>query len=570
MLALIFLAACLWFVLAYFTYGRWVERWIGADKDRQTPAHELADGMDYVPTPSPVLFGHHFSSIAGAGPIVGPVLAALWFGWGPALLWILVGAVLVGSVHDYAALMASVRHRGMSLAEIGRAFLGPVSYYIMLGFIWMTLVYVLTVFLDLTASTFAPDVSKLAEEAARAAGERSGGVVATASTFYILLAMAFGLCMTRLKLPYRTMSLVFVPLVFLGIWLGMLLPLLPGHLPVFLGGGAKETWLGLLLAYCLGAATMPVWLLLQPRDYLSSFLLYACLGMGGVGLLLAGGTGAVPVHWPFFTGWTHPTQGFLFPVLFVTVACGAVSGFHSLVASGTTAKQLGNEHGARLVTFGAMLVEGALAVIAVSAVMIMRPGEVAGQPVIVFAAAIGRFGEALGLPADLGVSFGKLAISTFLLTTLDTCTRLARFILDELVPWRFPGKRFVTTLATLALPAAIVFMRIPHPTEAGAFIPAWQAIWPAFGATNQLLAAVALLVVTLWLSRQRRPWLFAALPAAFMFLTAGSALVLLVRQRLLAERPDYLVGGLCLAMLALVVYLLCDAAIHVWSGRDKA
>jgi carbon starvation protein len=520
--------------------------------------------MDYVPTPSPVLFGHHFSSIAGAGPIVGPVLAALWFGWGPALLWILVGSVFIGSVHDYTALMASVRNRGMSLAEIGRKFFSPTSYYIMLGFIWLALVYVLIVFLDLTASTFAPDVSAIADVGVRAAAERSGGVVATASVFYIVLAVAFGVCVNRLKGSYKKMSMIFVPLVFVGIWIGTAIPLLPGSVPILLGGGAKDTWLGILLVYCLCAAVMPVYLLLQPRDYLSSFLLYACLAMAGVGLLLAGGSGGVAITWPFFSGWTHPVQGFLFPVLFVTVACGAVSGFHSLVASGTTAKQLNNERGAKSVAFGAMLVEGVLAVIAVSAVMIMKPGDTVGQPVIVFASALGRFGEALGLPLTLGTNFGKLAISTFLLTTLDTCTRLARFILDELLPWRFSGKRYASTVLTLVLPTVVVFMRIPHPTIPGAFIPAWQAVWPAFGATNQLLAAVALLVVVMWLLRERRKLLFAALPAAFMFVTAGWALILLVRQKLFTDRPDYLIGGLCLAMLIMAIYLLGDALNRVW------
>ena len=551
MIAVIFLLACLYFLGAFRLFGRFLDRQFGIDATRATPAHTMADGIDYVVTRRPVLFGHHFSSIAGAGPIVGPILAAAYFGWGPALLWILVGAVFVGGVHDYGALVMSIRHRARSVAEICRIYLNPVTYRIFLVFIWLALVYVLVVFVDLTAAGFtaiAPD------------DPSQGGTVATASMIYIALAVGFGVTTRRGILSLGTASAIFVPLVFLSLIVARVIPWNPSLMPTLLHGNPKYTWSITLMVYCVAASILPVWMLLQPRDYLSSFLLYASLILGGLGLLVGGLGGQFPLQMGhFFTGWSHPKEGFIFPILFITVACGACSGFHSIVSSGTTAKQLPSEGAARTIAYGAMLVEGALAVLALATVMALGSVDLAayGGPQGVFAAGVGRFLTVFGIPAQLGAVFGLLAVSTFLLTTLDTCMRLARYIVEEFFALKGPQWRYVSTMLTLA-PMAIFSLK-----EFGGK-PAWQVVWPAFGTTNQLMAALALLVVLVWRRSQGRAIWFVAWPMAFMLVTTCTSMVLLIRQHLILPGGTPVIGWVIAAMLAMTAVLVADTA---WSWR---
>ncbi len=514
MLSLPFLVAAAIFAAAYFTYGRFVERRLGVDPSRPTPAHTLRDGVDYVPAPNPILFGHHFSSIAGAGPIVGPIIAGLAFGWVPAIAWIVAGCVFVGAVHDFSALFASIRHQGKSIGQICREHLSPVAYNGFLVFIWIAMVYVIAVFLDLTATTYAPLVGPApADSGAAQLDVREGGAVATASLIYIGLAVLFGASVYRLKWPLLVSSAVFVPLVFVGIWFGYRAPLSADLVPQILGT-AKDTWLCVLIFYCFLASILPVWLLLQPRDYLSSFLLYSCVLGGAVGLILSSLQGAVSVSYPAFRGFQDPDLGFIFPALFIAIACGAVSGFHAIVASGTSSKQLSNESGARVVAYGGMLIEGLLAVLALSAVMLLSSKPAGKNPMSIFAEAIGTFVGSFGLSREAGVTFGLLAVSTFLLTTLDTCTRLGRFVFCELFGLRGPASRVFGSIATLILPTVLVFTEICE--RSGARIPCWKAIWPAFGTTNQLLAALALLVVFAWLKREGRKTLYIAIPIALL------------------------------------------------------
>ncbi|MCU0724564.1 MAG: carbon starvation protein A [Planctomycetes bacterium] len=544
------------FAVAYVLYGRFLERRLQVDGSRITPARELEDGVDYVPSPTPVLFGHHFSSIAGAGPIVGPVIAALAFGWGPAILWIVLGAIFLGGVHDFTALVASIRHKARSVGQMCRDLLSPFSYRTFLVFIWLAMVYIQIVFLDLTASTFAPVASDAAAANEGAALElREGGAVATASLLYILLAVLFGLTIYRLKLRLLTGTFVFVPLVFAALWLGHRFPLSADLLPAFLGS-PKNTWLLVLLGYCLLASILPVWILLQPRDYLSSFLLYACVGGGLIGLVATGIGGGATLSWPAFRGLSDPSLGFIFPALFITIACGAISGFHSIVASGTTAKQLRSEKSARPVAYGAMLVEGMLGLLALAAVMALVEKPAGRTPVQIFGDGLGRFLSSLHLPHDLAVTFALLAVSTFLLTTLDTCTRLGRFIFEELFNVRGGVARLLGTGATLAIPAVMVFQRLEGP--GGQPLPAWLAIWPAFGATNQLLAALSLIVVYAWLRKSgKRAW-FVFLPMVFMTVTTLTALVQLVVQNLLRD-GSMLVGILSLVLVVLAVVVVADS-----------
>lgn len=558
MIATLFLVSVGLFVLAYFVYGRFLERRLDVRGDRATPAHTLEDGMDYVPTSTPILFGHHFSSIAGAGPIVGPVIAAAAFGWLPALLWIVVGAIFVGGVHDLSSLIASIRHQGRSVGQMCRELLSPLAYRLFLLFIWLTMIYIEIVFLDLTASTFAPPISGAAGKSA-AQQILHGGTVATASLLYIVLALLFGLAIYHLRLKIWLGTIIFVPLVFLSLWAGQVLPLSADHMPL-LFGSAKNTWAAILLGYCFMASILPVWLLLQPRDYLSSFLLYACLACGALGLVVSGWGGHVTIAYPAFITWHDAQLKFLFPALFVTIACGAVSGFHAIVASGTTAKQLRDERSARPVAYGAMLVEGVLALLALSAVMVLtrRPTD---TPVAVFASGLGGFLAPLGVSHGLATTFGMLAVSTFLLTTLDTCTRLGRFIFEELFQLRGPAARIVGTLATLLVPAFVVFRQIPGP--GGELMPAWQAIWPAFGATNQLLAALALLVVYAWLRRERKRAVFVLVPLVFMCVTTLTALGQLVMSNLFGG-GSVLIGGLSLVLVILALVLIGNTC---WSLR---
>jgi carbon starvation protein len=575
---------------AYWLYGGFIARRLGVDDKRPTPAHTRNDGVDFVPTPTPVLFGHHFSSIAGAGPIVGPIIAGLAFGWAPALMWIVFGSIFFGGAHDFTALFASLRNGGRTIAEICRDSLGRTAHIILLLFILFTLIYVIIVFLDLTAVSFAPPVprsaleaqaletaaraaengsSSVAVESARAAAAaleegraelQRGGAVATASLLYIVLAVMFGWLIHRRRLTLRAATWIFVPLVFLGLWIGQAIPLTADRMPVFLGS-AKNFWALVLLGYCAFASVLPVWLLLQPRDYLSSFLLYGCLAGGLVGVIATALGGGGTIAYPAFLGWKDAGPsglGFLFPALFVTIACGAISGFHSMVASGTTARQANTESAARLVGYGGMLVEGVLALLALATVMTLtqRPST---PPAAVFADGMGRFLSAMGLPMTTAHTFGLLAVSTFLLTTLDTCTRLCRFVVEELFGvggsmW----SRLWTTFLVLALPAATAFRTIGGQ-------PIWQAVWPAFGASNQLMAALALLVVYGWLKRQGRPAGYVLVPMVFMFVTTVTALGQLAWFHLYAipdpAKRSLLVGGLSLFLAALALFVAASAIV---------
>ena len=573
MLLVVFFTGCLLFALAYRFYGRFLAKEMNLDDSCPTPAHTLCDNVDYVPTAGMILFGHHFSTIAGAGPIVGPVIAALAFGWGPAVLWIIIGSILIGGVHDFASMVISIRNKGRSIGQICKNFLSPMAYYMFLSFILLTLIYVVIVFLDITASTFVPASGVVQEGSDQVVLEaRQGGVVATASLFYIVLAVLFGLCIYKLKVKTGLGTLIFVPLVFGGLWLGNQFPCTADMVPqVF--GSAKNFWALILIMYCLFAAMLPVWILLQPRDYLASFLLYACLLGGAAGLVIYGLTGHSAASYPVFKGLTSETMGFIYPTLFVTIACGAVSGFHSIVASGTSAKQLGKESDARRIGYGSMLVEGLLALLAVASVMIISGKVPAGQtPVVTFSNGLGTFVETLGIPAEFARTFAMLAVSTFLLTTLDSCTRLARFLVEEIFNL---GNQFwlrlFSTAAVLILPVLVVFQKIPGPN--GQLIPAWQAIWPVFGACNQLLAALALLVIFTWLKRSGKRTFYVAIPMIFMFVTTLTALVQLTYKNLLAKGGlfdlRHIIGGISLVLLILAVIIILDTIRALRKAEEK-
>lgn len=521
------------FVAGYFLYGHFLEKRLGVDPARPTPAYTERDAIDYVPAKPAILLGHHFSSIAGAGPIVGPIIAAVAFGWLPPVIWIVLGAVLIGGVQDFGSLVASIRHKARSVAEMAKQEISPLARILFLIFVWLTLVYVIVVFVDLTAVTFTHEPG-----------------VASSSTIYIVLAIGLGLIVYRAGVKLWQASAIFVPLVFIGIWAGQ-------HIPLSLSmADARMTWSVLLLAYCFAASVLPVWFLLQPRDYLSSFLLYACLLGGVIGVLFGGGripAGVEPL--PALVAFHDINLGWLFPALFITVACGATSGFHTIVASGTTAKQLSNERYARPVAYGSMLLEGVLALLAISAVILVGSAASKRQaPTLVFCKGIGYLFSAIGIPAALGYHFGALAVSTFLLTTLDTCTRLARYVLEELL--RLPRAKIwsilLATSITLLLPFILtqVTLHLPDGTPA----PAWKVIWPVFGSTNQLLGALALLAIAAWLRNQGRKRMFILLPMIFMFFVTFVALA----QLCLRFGVTSMIGFIAAVLFILAVILLIE------------
>jgi carbon starvation protein len=535
MLAFILLFTCVICFFAYRFYGKFLTDRCKLDDSTATPAVEKEDGVDYSPTRASVLFGHHFSSIAGAGPIVGPILAAMYFGWGPTWIWILVGAILVGGVHDFGSTLMSVRNGGRSIADTMRGLVGEGAGKLFMVFVILALVYVIIVFLDLTANTFAKQPA-----------------VATASGWFIAVAVIFGFLMRSGKFSLGQLALIFFPLTFAGLAVGHYFPMVELD---------KSLWIWLTLGYCFVAAVLPVGLLLQPRDFLSAGFLYAILGVGLVGMLLSGET----IQMPAFSGWESDKLGMLMPFLFITVACGACSGFHSIVSSGTTSKQIKKESDVRRISYGGMLVEGVLAVFAMGcvAVLTMSEREAGGTPVGIFAAGAAKFFGAVGIPVQLGAEFAMLAISTFLLTTLDTCTRLTRFLIEELFSWRNEASRYLGTALALALPCLLVFQQFPGAD--GTLQPAWKAIWPLFGATNQLLAALALLTFVVFLKASKVGYGFALLPAVVMIVMPMTALALMVQKFGIST----LLGGTSAAMFLLGMFLMITSWRRLTRSEDE-
>ncbi|MBL4575283.1 MAG: carbon starvation protein A [Opitutaceae bacterium] len=534
MFAILVLITCVLSYLAYRFYGNFLSKRCGLDDNRKTPAHELEDGVDYVPTRSSIVFGHHFSSIAGTGPIVGPILAALFFGWGPAWIWIVLGSIFIGGVHDFGSTLMSIRNKGRSIAQTSCDLVGQTTGRIFIIFVLCALVYVLVVFIDLTANTFT-----------------RSPIVASASGWFVFVAIAFGFVAARTKLSFKASIFIFVPLTSAGLIVGEALPS-----PEL----SKDTWLIIVMAYAVIAAVMPVNMLLQPRDFLSSFFLYALLGAGVLGILF----GIPTVEGQMFTGWTSEKASpiYLMPALFITVACGACSGFHSVVASGTTSKQLNKESDVKKIGYGSMLVEGVLATLALGTIAVLSTSDIAAlksaDPISIFAAGFSKILSPFGVGASFAENFAFLAISTFLLTTLDTCTRLCRFLIEELFGWRNASSRYIGTALVMVIPAYFVFQTFDGQ-------PAWKATWPLFGSTNQLLAALALITFTVFLRKNNIKSGFALIPALIMLLMPLSALFLMAKDNGIYN----LIGGTSFVMLLLGIFVSWSS-FRILFGPQKA
>jgi len=560
-------------LVGYRFYGRLLARLLKLDPGAVTPAVELRDDVDYVPIDPKFLITQHFSAIAAAGPIVGPILAAAMFGWLPALLWVVFGSILVGGVHDLTCLVASVRHKARSIAEVIREYMTQRSYVLFLAFIWIAIIYVVVAFTDIVAGSF---VGTQTLENGRVV---LGGGIATSSLLYLALPVLMALLMRYGRVPLSVATAIFLPLVGVAIWVGQYIPLDLAKLLGISDADAQRVWDVLLLAYCFVASVVPMWLLLQPRGHLGGFFLFFALAGGLLGVLFGGHA----VEYPAFTSLVfHSPKGEgvpLFPILFITVACGACSGFHSIVASGTTSKQLRREPDAVPVGYGAMLAEGMVAVVSIACVMMVSQAAarpLMGKPNFIYAQGLASFLEVIHVPESFGVSFALLAFTTFVYDTLDVSTRLGRYILQELLGWRGRGGRFISTAVTAGVPLFFVTRKVLD--AAGNPIPAWRVFWSLFGASNQLLAALALVGVTVWLLRTARArwvWAVTGLPAAFMYVMSMWALLSFIRAGFFAEGwtvklPGDPVPWVALILVALALLVLVEAVRVLAWGRRAA
>lgn len=515
--------AIILFVIAYKTYGTYLGKAWGIDAKEETPAHTMADGVDYVASKPQVLLGHHFSSIAGAGPITGPIQAAI-FGWLPVVLWIIIGGIFFGGVHDYGSITASMKHRGKSIGVIIEDYMGKSGKRLFSVFAWLTLLLVVAAFTAIVANTF------IAVPAA-----------ASSSLMFIVLAVIFGYAVYRKGVNLGIATVFGVIALFACIWLGQIFPL----------SLSFNTWVIILCAYIFVASVIPVWILLQPRDYLNSFLLYAMMAGAVIGLIVYHPT----LEMTPFVGFTVETASgakqWLFPMLFITVACGAISGFHSLVGSGTTSKQIDSEKDAKLIGYGGMLIECLLAIVAIITAAYVtkdRFGELLanGGPVNVFSDGVGFFMSKFGIPFEVGKSFVSLAVSAFALTSLDTATRLGRFIFQEFFekgegqPQPVIANKYVATTVTVAIGGYMA-------------LGGYQSIWPIFGSANQLLAALALLALAVWLKTVGRSNKMFIFPMIFMFLATLAALGIQIKNNLGSGNVMMMILPAVLFVLALIL-----------------
>lgn len=542
-LLLIVIVSAVLLSVAYWTYGPLLARLLQLNPNTRTPAHELRDEVDYLPLESNALLSQHFSAIAAAGPIVGPILAGAMFGWLPALIWILIGAVFIGGVHDLSALTASIRHKARSIAEVTREHMSQRSFMLFLAFVWLALVYIIVAFTDITAASFV-GVVKLEN-----GQEVSGAGIASSSLMYLVLPIVMGLMLRYGKMPLGRATVIFLPLVGVAIWAGQKLPLdvaamvqsfEPSLSLAEANTKAHKIWDVALLVYCVIASVAPMWILLQPRGHLGGYFLYLALLGGALGLVIQGIQGWIhgvePVQFPAFLGWTSSKGETLFPMLFITIACGACSGFHALIASGTTSKQLRYETDAKLIGYGAMLLEAMVAVVSLCCVMVLTRDHALmadPKPNLIYAHGIGSFLNAFGIPAAFAVSFALMAFTTFVYDTLDVCTRLGRYIIQELTGWHDAKGRWLGTLLTAGVPVFFVTQKVTN--AQGQAQPAWRMFWSLFGASNQLLAALTLLTVTVWLWRTRGQWwvwIVTGIPTVWMYVMSTWALGTMVYAKL--------------------------------------
>ena len=540
-------------VLAYLLYGRWLAKTWGIDENSVTPAKRLEDGRDYVPASCFTVFSHQFNSIAGAGPVTGPIIAAM-FGWLPAFLWLLIGGVFFGAVQDFTALYASVKNEGKSMGLIIERYIGRTGRKLFLMFCWLFTLLVIAAFADILAGTF----NGFTEDGGQ---NVPGAAAASISVIYIFAAVAFGLFMRFAKCGELAKFIVGVVLVIFMLWAGISNPLYYDN----------HAWRFVVFAYCFIASVLPMWLLKQPRDYLSVFLLLGMIFGGAVGLLIAN----PEIKMPMITGWTVKNQP-LFPILFITIACGAVSGFHSLVSSGTSSKSISNERDMLPVGYGAMLVETLLGVVAlVIACSASSTGELpSGTPFQIFGNAVGGFFTMFGLPKHISSCIITMCVSALAMTTIDAVTRICRMSLQELLlPSDGREANLIVKIITNDYVATAISLLLAY----SLCLAGYTSIWPLFGAANQLLSALVLTALAVFLKCTGRKGFMLYVPMTFMFIVTMSALAISVYNIItklgagnfvLSVDGLQLVIALALMTLAVLVVLSCLKELMP-SGRKQ-
>ncbi|MDY6103993.1 MAG: carbon starvation protein A [Acetatifactor sp.] len=531
---------------AYLLYGRYLAKKWGIDPNAKTPAYELEDGVDYVPADTNVVFGHQFASIAGAGPINGPIQAAM-FGWLPVLLWILIGGVFFGAVQDFASMYASVKNKGRTIGYIIEEYIGKLGKKLFLAFCWLFCILVIAAFADVVAGTF--NGFTLNEAGAVSGTIQANGAVAMTSMLFILEAVGLGFLLKYCKLNKWANTGIAILMLVAAVAIGL-------NLPIFLSRG---TWHIIIFLYIMVACVVPVWALLQPRDYLNSYLLIFMIVAAVIGIFVAN----PQCNLNAFNGFNVNGQ-FLFPILFVTIACGAVSGFHSLVSSGTASKQIKNEKNMLPVSFGAMLMESMLAVIALIAVASFAAGEAKAQGLTtqpqIFAGAIANFLTAAGLPYNLVFTLINLAVSAFALTSLDSVARIGRlsfqeFFMDEetdtakMSPFvKLMTNKYFATIITLVL--AYLLAKVGY-----------AEIWPLFGSANQLLSALALIACAVFLKKTKRQGVMLWVPMFFMLAVTFTALGMTITKLVKAFGAGSLTIGTTLQLIFAVLLLVLGVIV---------
>ena len=564
-LIIVLVAIALLFI-GYVTYGSWLAKQWGIDPKRKTPAVEMEDGVDYVAAPPAVLMGHHFSSIAGAGPINGPIQASV-FGWVPVFLWCIIGGIFFGGLQDFGSLFASIRHDGKSVGEIIKDSMGKRAQKLFIIFALLVLILVIASFVNVVAGTFftVSDADVVFGITTNPTGNQTTAMI---SVLFIVLAIIYGLLTNRAGLktgPATVIGIIgIVAIVAIGMNVGLAMN--------------RLAWIVFVGVYITVASLIPVWIMLQPRDYLSSFLLYAMMILAVVGIAIAAFTGSAHFDMPAFTGWNSKI-GTLFPALFITVACGACSGFHSLIATGTSSKQLNNEKHAKAIGYGSMLIESALGVVALIAVGMVyakyNDGGF-GSPSAAFAGGIGlMFGAEGSGSYNTIYALLTLAVSVFALTSLDTGTRLSRFMFSELflkdgeATWKdAKGVR-----KFLAHPLVGTGLMVIIGCVLGAL--SLSQIWGLFGAANQLLAGIALMAVAAWLGNAGKNNKMFYIPMVFMLAATITSLIITVKKKIVmigggaAMWGDWFQLIFAAAMVILAVFLIVEAA-RTFSKQAKA
>jgi len=534
-------------LLGYIFYGKWLAKQWGIDPSRPTPAHTMTDGLDYVPAKAPVLLGHHFSSIAGAGPINGPILAAI-FGWVPVFLWVVLGGIFFGAVQDFSSLYASIRHKGQSIGYVIEKNIGVRAKRLFILFAYLTLLLVVAAFTSIVVSTF----NGFNAEGAKVP---ANGTTATISVLFIVMAILFGFFVYRKKAPLSVSSVIGVIAIIISLVIGL-------KFPIYF---SANFWLVVVLIYIYVASITPVWILLQPRDYLSSFLLYGMIIAAMLGVVISHPT----IDLPAFTGFGGINgNSQLFPMLFITVACGAISGFHSLIASGTTAKQINNEKDAMVIGYGGMLIESALAVIAlITAGILFKDGAVSSlPPTAVMATGIASMIQSFAGEASYNVAYALiiLSVSVFCLTSLDTGTRLGRYMFTEFFLLGEEDRTNVTGWKkTITNPYISTFITVA--LGGGMAVGGYLKIWPLFGSANQLLAGLALLAVAAWLGNIGKNNKMFMFPMGFMLVATITALIITLInniKKLAAGTGAIGTEGLQILFTVLLIILAINLAIE--------